>query len=127
MVQGSSLASVSGDVDIVLANPPFMMDRQDRVYRSGGGMRGAKLSLEWAVESAKRLTPGGRLILYTGAAIVDGKDALHHAFEAQLPRLGCSLGYWEIDPDIFGEELCRPEYAQVERIAAIAAIVQKLP
>jgi hypothetical protein len=30
----------------------------------------------------------------------------------------------EIDPDVFGEELDQPGYGQVERIAAIGAVIK---
>jgi hypothetical protein len=33
----------------------------------------------------------------------------------------------ELDPDIFGEELGKPAYDDVERIAAIGAVVEKEP
>lgn len=126
LIEGSSLAAVSGDLNVVIANPPFMIDPEDRTYRSGGSLHGAQVSLDWSLEAAERLQPGGRVVLYTGAAIVDGADALRDALEAQVPRLGCSLRYQELDPDIFGEELSRPEYAQVERIAAVAAVISKV-
>jgi hypothetical protein len=35
------------------------------------------------------------------------------------------LRYRELDPDIFGEELEKQAYADVERIAAVAAIATK--
>ena len=65
------------------------------------------------------------MLLYTGVAIVDGRDALCEALERALPDLGCTLRYREIDPDIFGEELEKPPYADVERIAAVGAVVEK--
>ncbi len=40
-------------------------------------------------------------------------------------RFGCSLRYREIDPDIFGELLDEPAYREVERIAAIGAVLVK--
>ena len=126
LIKGSSLAAVSGRIDVVIANPPFMIDPEDRTYRSGGRLHGAQVSLDWSLEAAERLQPGGRVVLYTGAAIVDGADALRDALEAQATRIGCSLGYRELDPDIFGEELTRPEYAQVERIAAVAALIRRV-
>jgi methylase of polypeptide subunit release factors len=125
LIEGSSLSEVLGNVDVVIANPPFMIDSDQRTYRSGGDLHGARVSLDWSLAAAERLTPGGRMILYTGAAIVDGADALRTALEAELPRLGCSVRYQELDPDIFGEELSRPGYAQVERIAAVAAVIRK--
>jgi SAM-dependent methyltransferase len=125
LVEGSGLDRVSDDIDLVIANPPFLMDEAERAYRSGGDMHGARMSLDWALAGAKRLGPGGRMILYTGVAVVDGQDGLLHALERELPGIGCSLRYEEIDPDIFGEELCRPAYRHVERIAAVGAVIEK--
>jgi methylase of polypeptide subunit release factors len=125
MVEGDSLDDVAGAVDLVIANPPYMMDDSDRTYRDGGGMHGAALSLDWSLASARRLEPGGRMLLYTGAAIVDGRDRLRDELEQRLPGLGCSLRYREIDPDVFGEELEKPAYADVERIAAVGAVIEK--
>ncbi|HLL59815.1 MAG TPA: methyltransferase, partial [Allosphingosinicella sp.] len=123
LVEGDSIADVSGLVDLAIANPPYIMDESDRAYRDGGGMHGAQMSLDWALAAAQRLEPGGRMLLYTGVAIVEGRDALREALERQLPPLGCSLRYREIDPDIFGEELEKPAYSDVERIAAVGAVI----
>lgn len=125
LVQGPGLDAVEGPVDLVIANPPYIMDEHDRAYRDGGGMHGAQLSFDWAIAAAKRLEPGGHMILYTGVAIIEGKDELRVALECELPALGCSLRYRELDPDIFGEELDKPPYKDVERIAAVAAVIAK--
>jgi hypothetical protein len=63
------------------------------------------------------------MLLYSGAAIVDGRDGLKTALEA-LP--GAAVRYAEIDPDVFGEELDKPPYAGVERIAAVGAVITRL-
>ena len=125
LVEGGGMEDVTGLVDLVIANPPFIIDDQDRTYRDGGGMHGAQVSLDWTLASARRLEVGGRMLLYTGVAIVAGSDALCEALERELPGLGCTLRYREIDPDIFGEELEKPAYADVERIAAIGAVVER--
>jgi hypothetical protein len=124
-IETSGLEGVPDPVDLVIANPPFMADAAARSYRDGGGMRGARLSLDWAIEAAHRLAPGGACLLYTGSAIVASRDSLLEALSEQLPELGCSLSYAEIDPDIFGEELDEPGYEDVERIAAVGAVVRK--
>lgn len=126
VVEADSLDAVTGPLDLVIANPPFIMDDAHRIYRDGGGLLGAQLSLDWALAAAKRLEPGGRLLLYTGSAIVAGEDALLHRLREGLPALGCALRYEEIDPDIFGEELERPAYRGVDRIAAVGAIIDRL-
>jgi methylase of polypeptide subunit release factors len=124
-VLGPGLEPVAGAVDLVIANPPYMIDSADRIYRDGGGLHGAGLSLDWALAAARRLDPGGHMLLYTGTAIVDGRDALREALAAALPALGCTLRYRELDPDVFGEELEQPAYRDVERIAVVAAIIAK--
>lgn len=113
--------SALGPVQVALANPPYIIDQGDRTYRDGGGMLGAQVSLDMARMAIAQLMPGGRLILYTGSAIVRGRDALREA----LGQLGCTLRYREIDPDVFGEELDLPAYAEVDRIALIAAVLTK--
>jgi methylase of polypeptide subunit release factors len=124
-IEGEGLSGVAAPVAAVLANPPYIDDAAGREYRDGGAMHGGALSVEMAQEAARRLAPGGRLILYTGAAIVDGVDELQSALEAAMAKAGCRLDYREIDPDVFGEELDRAAYADVERIAVIAAIADK--
>lgn len=124
LVEGEGIEAVSGPIDLAIANPPFIMDEGGRTYRDGGDMHGARLSLDWTLAAARRLEPGGRMLLYTGVAIVDGKDELRTALERELPALGCTLRYRELDPDIFGEELERPSYRDVERIAAVGAVVE---
>jgi methylase of polypeptide subunit release factors len=125
LVEGADLEGVNGPVDLILANPPYVMDESDRTYRDGGGMHGAELSLHWALAGARRLEPNGHMLLYTGVAILDGQDPLRAALERELPPLGCTLRYREIDPDIFGEELEKPPYSEVERIAAVAAVIAR--
>lgn len=124
-VETSGLDGVEGPIDLVIANPPFVADPAKRLYRDGGGMHGARLSLDWALAAAGRIEPGGTVLLYTGSAIVRGRDGLREALAGQLPALGCSLAYSEIDPDIFGELLGEPGYEDVERIAAVGAVVGK--
>jgi methylase of polypeptide subunit release factors len=126
LVEGEGIEDVAGLVDLAIANPPYIIDGGDRTYRDGGGMHGAEMSLDWALASARRLEPGGRMLLYTGVAIVEGRDELREALERDLPGLECSLRYREIDPDIFGEELEKPAYADVERIAAVGAVIERI-
>ncbi|MGZ8285570.1 MAG: methyltransferase [Allosphingosinicella sp.] len=124
-VESSGLGGVEGPVDLVIANPPFVADPAKRLYRDGGGMHGARLSLDWALAAARRIEAGGTILLYTGSAIVEGRDGLQEALAGQLPELGCSIGYSEIDPDIFGELIGAPGYEEVERIAAVGAVIRK--
>jgi methylase of polypeptide subunit release factors len=118
-IQTQWVEAVEGGFDLLIANPPYLMDEGERAYRDGGGMNGAALALEWTLAGARR----GDVLLYTGAAIVDGEDALRAALAAAMPALGRSLRYEELDPDVFGEELDAPIYRGVERIAAIGAVI----
>lgn len=125
IVESDGLTGVDGRIDVAIANPPYLIDPLRRGYRHGGGRHGSELSLVMAREAAGRLAPGGRLLLYTGSAIVDGCDELRAALAAAMAEAGCTLDYRELDPDVFGEELERPEYADVDRIAIVGAIVRK--
>ena len=124
-ILADKLAGVGGEIDMVIANPPFILDEGGPAYRDGGAMLGAALSRDWAIEAARRLGPGGQMLLYTGSAIVAGRDALRETLERDLAPLGCLLDYEEIDPDIFGEQLDQPAYHSVERIAAIGASIRR--
>jgi len=125
LVETDGLADVNGVIDVAIANPPYIIDTNGRTYRDGGDMRGARLSLDMAREAAERLTPGGQLLLYTGSAIVDGRDELREALAEAMAAAGCTLDYRELGPDVFGEELERPEYADVDRIALVGAAARK--
>jgi len=122
---GADLAGIPDPIDIALANPPYIIDDAGRDYRDGGAMHGAQVALEMARMACERLAPGGRLILYTGSAIIDGGDPLREALETLAADVGCSMRYRELDPDVFGEELTNPAYADVERIAVVAAILER--
>ena len=63
--------------------------------------------------------PGGRLVLYTGTPIVRGADPLFDSLQRCLQLYASHFVYEEIDPDVFGEELDRPAYANADRIAAV--------
>jgi hypothetical protein len=60
------------------------------------------------------------LLLYTGAAVVNGRDPFRAAAEGRLAAdPGVGWTYREVDPDVFGEELDTPAYAEADRIAAV--------
>src|SRR3546814_20673359 len=82
-LQGRNLASVSGAVDVAMANPPYITDAAHRLYRDGGGMHGAEISMEMARAAVVRPAPEGRCILYTGSANTEG-----HAFTSDVRREG---------------------------------------
>ena len=121
-IETSGLDGVFGTFDVVLLNPPYLMDSKARIYRHGGAMHGAQLPFDLTVAALGKLSPGGRLILYSGTAIVEGHDGLRAALVQAAADNGVTLRYREIDPDVFSEELDTPLYATVERIALISAI-----
>ncbi len=123
LIQTNALDGVVGDIDCIIANPPYIADRAHRAYRDGGGMRGGALSLAWARDAAQRLKSGGAFLLYTGSAILDGEDKLKAALFDALD--GFDITYREIDPDVFGEELERDDYADVDRIAVVGLVAIK--
>lgn len=124
-VDSAGMAGVEGDFDLILANPPYIADDEDRTYRNGGGALGSELSLDWAAEAAGRLSPDGRLVLYTGSAIVDGRDIMRESLEALAGQTGLQLTYEELDPDVFGSELKRRAYREVDRIAVVGAVLTR--
>jgi methylase of polypeptide subunit release factors len=114
---------VSGSADLIIANPPYLVDPQQRLYRHGGGELGFSLSLRIVTEGRECLAPGGRLVLYTGTPVIDGTDMFLEALTGRIAEHGFSFSYEEIDPDVFGEELDAPPYDRAERIAAVALVV----
>jgi methylase of polypeptide subunit release factors len=119
------LADVDGRFDLLICNPPYLADDQQRAYRHGGADLGRALSLRIAREAFERLEVGGRLLLYTGVAIVDGVDPLLGELSVLFDGIDCRWSYRELDPDVFGEELERPVYAQADRIAAVGLVVER--
>lgn len=89
------------------------------MYRHGGDRLGRALALRIAEESLGRLASGGRLLLYTGVAIIDGRDPFLEELTPALETIGCTWTYREIDPDVFGEELEHGAYVVADRIAAV--------
>lgn len=122
-VGGDLYANVEGDVDLIVANPPYLVDAAHRVYRDGGGDLGIDVGVRIVREGLERLVPGGRLLLYTGAPIVDGVDMVLRTITDVASAAGATLAYEELDPDVFGEELELPSYARTDRIAAVGACV----
>lgn len=119
------LDDTEGGFDVLLANPPYLVDPGERAYRHGGGPLGAGLSLRILDQALARLSPGGRLLLYTGAAQRDGRDPL---LDEVARRLHGSLVRWryrERDPDVFGEELLGGAYVDCERIAAVVLTLER--
>jgi hypothetical protein len=121
LVKSDVLREIEGAVDLVIANPPYLVDERARAYRDGGGARGAALSARIVEESLIRLDRdgGGSLLMYTGVAFDADGDRLWNLIEPSLTQSGARYSYEELDPDIFGSELREPAYRDVERIAAV--------
>ncbi len=119
------LASIGGQFDLILSNPPYMLDPQGRVYRDGGGELGTGLALAIIDEALAQLAPGGCLLLYTGVAMVTGRDPLLEYCKSTLSEGDFLWSYREMDPDVFGEQLLEPGYEAVERLAAVVLTVTR--
>ena len=111
--------------DLVIANPPYIIDSTGRSYRDGGALLGGAVAIQWVEQAIANMAPGGSMILYTGAAFADGQAPFLSALEEKCSAVRADLDYVELDPDVFGEELAEPPYANVERIAAIGAVIQR--
>ena len=118
-VSSNLLKQVPGEFDLIVSNPPYLLDREQRAYRHGGGELGAGLSIAVVEEAIRRLAPGGTLLLYTGVAMVASADPFRIAIEPRLRAANFTWSYEEIDPDVFGEELDNPAYGFCDRIAAV--------
>ena len=120
------LAATEGMFDLIIANPPYMVDPTRRAYRHGGGTLGEGLSLAIVDAAIQRLNPQGALLLYTGVAIEKGVDSFRAVAEKKLLDAGFQWSYREIDPDVFGEELVsNPVYSHAERIAAVVLTARR--
>ena len=110
---------LEGQFDLIFANPPYLMDADQRQYRHGGNqLDGNELAFNIVKEGIQRLNPQGCLFLYTGVAIrADGNPFLEHLEKLIVPQPNFHWSYEEIDPDVFGEELEQPAYQHIERIA----------
>ena len=113
------LADVDGGFDLIISNPPFMIDPAGRAYRDGGGEHGHELSLAIIDAAAERLEPGGSLVLFSGTGIVDGHDPFRRAAAERMDGTDLTWAYREVDPDVYDEELDGPAYAHAERIAVV--------
>jgi methylase of polypeptide subunit release factors len=119
------LAEIDGAFDLIVSNPPYLNDALQRAYRHGGGDFGADLTLRILDAALGRLAPAGTLILYTGTAIVQGRDLFGNAALPKLAASDLAWTYEEVDPDVFGEELEAQAYRAADRIAAVVLTVTK--
>jgi len=109
--------------DVVIANPPYIVDPDGRTYRDGGGLLGGAVALAWV----EQFLDGGRgtMLLYTGAAVAAGRSPLLDAIGETCRLAGASVAVEEIDVDVFGEELELAHYDCVERIAAVGLVIEQ--
>nr|ACD54602.1 modification methylase HemK family-like protein [Adineta vaga] len=119
------LKDVQGDFDMIISNPPYLVDSSMRRYRHGGGSLGAELSVAIVNSACQRLANGGTLLLYTGSAIMNGQDLFYEEVKNKLDNSGLCWTYEEVDPDVFGEELETETYVHADRIAAVVLIATK--
>ncbi|MDG4826170.1 class I SAM-dependent methyltransferase [Asanoa sp. WMMD1127] len=112
------LDDVDGAFDLIISNPPFMIDPAGRAYRHGGP-NGHELPMKIIDAAHRRLAPGGDLVLFAGTGVVDGRDPFRAAAAERLAGTGLEWTYREVDPDVYGEELDGPAYAHAERIAVV--------
>lgn len=119
------LSAVDGQFDLVLANPPYLVDADQRAYRHGGGPLGAGLSLAIVEAALERLAPRGSLLLYTGVAMIDNQDPFLREIAQRLEGRDFSWRYREMDPDVFGEELLGGVYTECDRIAVVVLEVTR--
>lgn len=117
--------TIPSGADLVIANPPYMMDEGKRAYRDGGALLGGAVALDWAQQALAALAPFGTMLLYTGVAYEAGRAPLIDALERACAQAGARLAAEELDPDVFGDELQKPAYSAVERIAAVGAMITK--
>lgn len=119
------LAVIAEPADLIIANPPYLVDPTRRAYRHGGGPLGFDLSLRFVREALEKLRPGGKILLYTGTPIIRGVDVFHKAlsdsFKNTFPH---DWHYEEIDPDVFGEELENAPYDEADRIAVVSLLIE---
>jgi len=125
------LQSVQPSADLVICNPPYLPDSAHRLYRDGGNDYGTALSLKLVQQALRHLRPGGRMLMYTGTAVIAGEPVLARRLlpllEAAARERALRYRYEELDPDVFGEELELPGLADVERIAVVGLTVQIAP
>lgn len=124
-VEADGLADSAGFFDLILSNPPYMLDSARRTYCHGGGEAGTEVALRILQAGLAHLAPGGRLMLYTGTPVMQGQDLFQHAAQKILDAAQVQYDYTELDPDVFGEDLARDDYAAVDRIVVIGLVAHR--
>jgi methylase of polypeptide subunit release factors len=123
-VETLSSEALPEGADLVIGNPPYLMDPAGRSYRDGGELWGGAVALDWVSQGLRTLAPNGLILLYTGVAYVNGEAPLLGRLEMACSTGSAAFAYEEIDPDVFGDELARKPYQSVERIAAVGIVIR---
>ena len=118
LLQADSLAAVDGEFDLIVANPPYLVDSEARIYRHGGDDLGRSLGLRMATEGDN------------GWRLGDGYCSTP-ALRLSTARIPCwrnSCQYWNCWPDLalrgnrprcVWRRIMQLAYKGVDRIAAI--------
>lgn len=125
VILSNMLDDIPQGADLIIANPPFIIDPDQRTYRHGGSHYGSQIAVDMLRSALNYLGPGGIFALYTGSCVIRGKDIFFEQIQPLLNQYTTQFEYEEIDCDIFGEELSKPSYQNVDRIAAVSLIVKK--
>jgi len=144
-LESDILKQVDGTFDVIISNPPYMVDTDasdsrssigeasSRIYRDGGGSLGIDLAVRIAREGMDKLNDGGIIGLYTGIPIIKGADPFFEAIKQQVQDFNGKssngnveiIEYSEIDPDVWGEELETKAYGDVDRIAVVGLTIRR--
>jgi SAM-dependent methyltransferase len=118
-------SAIQAPVDLIISNPPYLVDALQRTYRHGGGIHGSQLSTRIVLEGLPLLASGGTMILYTASPIINGQDTFLASIQESLLSKNIAYSYEEIDPDVYGEELLNEAYKNVDRIAVVSLVLTK--
>lgn len=116
------------DIDLIVSNPPYIASGDEGVpmYAAGGAQQGLALPLRIVEEGVRTLAENGVLMIYTGVPIPFQRPG-YDPFLEQIRKIdGAELvSYKIIHPDMFGEELTSPAYADTGRIQVVGAILRR--
>src|SRR5256885_4890320 len=84
IIESDLLAKVDGRFDLIISNPPYLIDPLARLYRHGGGGFGFELSLNIVGQGIEQLAAGGRLVFLTGSAHRAGERVVLRHFRSAL-------------------------------------------
>ncbi|KAJ9666963.1 hypothetical protein H2201_002796 [Coniosporium apollinis] len=118
------------DIDLVVSNPPYIASSEGSdvpMYAAGGAEQGLALPLRIVSEGIQVLAEGGLLMIYTGLPVFYEKPG-HDPFLQRIREVeGAELvAYRIIHPDMFGEELSSPPYADTGRIQVVGAVMRRM-